>query len=211
MIYAVVGKPGKGKSYFLARKSKEFLEQGIDVYSNIEIDETKLLLKHKRKLWTQKIIPFGKLYFWQSLEDFRFIIGPAIVLLDEAGAYFEPREWAKFSIEDRVKFQQHRKQKLDIYLTVQSFGRVDNVIRQLTATIFQVNKFGKLFIVNKFEPEEIELKKRTSKGTEFFFFNKNIASAYDTYATVNLREKPVKTFPLMIDRLYPKREGKVTL
>jgi len=205
MIYAIVGKPGKGKSYLLVRKCKEFLEHGIDVYSNIEINEKLLdLVPRRRSFFNRQRVELGRLFYWQSLADFRYIVD-GIVLLDEAGAYFEPREWAKFSIEDRVKFQQHRKQKLDIWLTVQNFSRVDSVIRQLTAFLYEVQKIGSLFWLKKIDPDEVDLRKRQVLGHEWYWFDKKVANAYDTFATVNLREKSVHDFPLMKDRL--KRKG----
>jgi len=207
MIYAIVGKPGAGKSYLLTRQCKFFLESGIDVYSNVEIDPSKLDLKPVRAHWySTDRVRLGRLYYWQSLEDFRYITN-GIVLLDEAGAYFEPREWAKFSIEDRVKFQQHRKQRLDIYLTVQSFGRVDAIIRQLTAVVFEVKKYGSLFVVREFSPDDIDLKTRKTLKVKMYLFDKKIADSYDTYATVNLREKSVKHFPLMLDHIKSLKGG----
>jgi len=196
MIYAIVGKPGTGKSYTLVRVAKEFLSKGVDVYSNVVIDEKLLNLKPKKSFFG-KIQELGKLYYWTSLEQFRFIHN-GIVLLDEAGAYFEPREWAKFTLEDRVKFQQHRKQKLDIYLTVQNFSRVDAVIRQLTNYVIECHKIGPLFLQRTYAPEDMDLKKRKGMGTKMFLFNAKLASAYDTYAMINI-ERVYYTFKKMSD------------
>jgi len=195
MIYAVTGKPGSGKSYLLVRKCKYYLEHGIDVYSNIQIDERKLNLKPYKPLF-RKQKELGKCFYWQSLADFRYI-NNGIVLLDEAGAYFEPREWAKFSLEDRVKFQQHRKQRLDILLSVQNFARVDAIIRQLTNAVYECHKLKNLFWYSEYQPEEVHLKKRKRLSRKFYFFDQKIASAYDTLATVNLRERPERSFKPM--------------
>jgi len=195
MIYAVTGKPGSGKSYFLVRMAKYYLERGVNVYSNIKINEKQLNLKPFKPLF-RKPLKLGECYFWQSLADFRYI-HDGIVLLDEAGAYFEPREWAKFSLEDRVKFQQHRKQKLDILLSVQNFARVDAIIRQLTNTVYECRHIGKLFWRSEYVPEEVHLKKRKRISRKWYWFDKQIADAYDTFATVNLLENPTREFKRM--------------
>jgi len=192
MIYAIVGKPGSGKSYYLVRQCKKLLEQGVDVYSNVIIDIKKMNLKKKKN-------NLGTCYYWSSLQQFRYI-NNGVVLLDEAGAYFEPREWAKFSIEDRVKFQQHRKQKLDIYLTVQNFGRVDAVIRQLTNHVTEIKKFYGIFIARSYDPMDIDLKTRKPNGFSVYLFDQKLADCYDTFQMVNLKEhtpfhfKPMESF-----------------
>lgn len=195
MIYAITGKPGAGKSFQLVRLAKKFLEKGLDVYSNVLIDETKLQLKKRKKK--------GNLYYWDSLAEFRYIHN-GIVLFDEAGAFFEPREWAKFSPQDRVKFQQHRKQKLDIYLTVQDFSRVDAIVRQLTNVVYVIKNIGsKIFIVRGFHPEDYDLKKRKSLGTSIFFFDKAVANAYDTFQMVNVTQRNEKEFRPMSSFFVP--------
>jgi len=195
MIYAITGKPGTGKSYLLVRMTKWYLEHGVNVYSNIKIDERKLKLKPFKPLF-RKTKTLGKCFYWQSLSDFRYI-NNGIVVLDEAGAYFEPREWSKFSIEDRVKFQQHRKQALDILLSVQNFARVDAIIRQLTNSVYECHRLGKLFWYSEYVPEEVALKKRKRLSRKLYWFDMSVAQAYDTLATVNLREQPERSFKPM--------------
>jgi len=211
MIYAVTGKPGRGKSYFMVSKiAKKILEKGIDVYSIIDIDEQLLQLKARRG---KKL---GRLYYFQSLEDFQYI-NDGIVLLDEAGSFFEAREWAKFSLEDRTKFQQHRKMELDIYLGVQDFSRLDTAIRQLTAEVIEINcwprssrenrKTPKLFWARTFDPKDIDLKTRKHLKLEFFLFDKIIASAYDSKQFINLHQKSTVHFQLMSDRIKKLKGG----
>jgi len=121
MIYAMTGKPGSGKSYTAVRMVKNLLAKGIDVYANVVIDERIFWQKQKPK-------KSGNLYYWRSLQQFRYIEN-GVVIIDEAASYFEARNWVRFSIEDRIKFQQHRKQRLDIYLIAQSFGRIESSVR----------------------------------------------------------------------------------
>jgi len=207
MIYAVTGKPGTGKSYYFVHEVKEFLERGVNVYSIIDIDESKLNLKPR---WRKKL---GTLFTFNGLQDFKYIFD-GIVFLDEAGSFFEAREWAKFSPDDRQKFQQHRKMELDIYLGVQSFTRLDSSIRELTAEVIEANSFPKssrkkrrtpwFFWYRTIDPEQVGLKKTGSNKVEFLRFDKKIAMAYDSKQFINLRSNPVKDFTLMKDKIHTK-------
>jgi len=210
MIYCVTGRPGKGKSYWFVAHVERWLNKGIDVYSIIDIDESKLKIKDRKKQ------PAGKLYSFSSLKDFRYI-NNGIVLLDEAGSFFEAREWAKFDAEDRVKFQQHRKMELDIYLGVQNFSRLDTSIRQLTAEVIEADSFPGssrehrrtpwFFLYRTYDPADVELKTRKSHGLEWLKFDKRIASAYDTKQFINLRANPTARFTLMKEKLKKLKGG----
>jgi len=203
MIYTVTGRPGMGKSYWFVRSIERWLSKGIDVYSIIDIDETKLRVGKKP----------GTLFAFAGLHDFRYISN-GIVVLDEAGAFFEAREWSKFSPDDRVKFQQHRKMQLDIYLGVQSFTRLDTSIRQLTTTVIECASFPSssrehrrtplFFWTKDYDPDDVDLKKRKSHGFSIYGFDKRIASAYDTNQFVNLRDQTHKPFLTMRDKLLGK-------
>lgn len=195
MIYAVTGKPGAGKSYLLVCLCQKFLESGRDVFSNVKIDISKMKLKRKfsfwrwlKKLFTGKgeiYQPLGECYYWQELKHFRNV-SKGVILLDEAGSYFESRSFQNMAREDIIKFQQHRKDGLDIYLTVQNFDRIDVTIRQLTNICVEVhNIFGKIFISREYYPEDINLKKRKSFATKIFFFSKYVANLYDTFQKIN--------------------------
>jgi hypothetical protein len=210
MIYAVTGRPGRGKSYYMVKLAKRFLEKGIDVYSLILINEKNLRLKPRRG---KKL---GRLFYWSSLEDFQFI-NDGIVLLDEAGSFFEAREWAKFSLEDRVKFQQHRKMELDIYLGVQSFSRIDTAIRQLTAEVIELNCYPRsnrenrktpmFFWARTFYPDDIDLKTRKGYNTQIFLFDKQLANAYNHKQFVNLRSVGTGKFLLMSEKIKQMKGG----
>ncbi len=204
MIYCVTGKPGSGKTYALVRLCKEFLESGIDVYSNIPIDIAKLDLKPKIRLF-KKNKNLGICYFWENLKEFRYI-NNGVILIDEAGAYFEAREWNNFSSYDRIKFQQHRKQKLDIYLAVQNFNRLDTTIRQLSNIVITTTKIGKLLINTYLLPEEYNLKNSKTLERKFYLFDKKIASAYNTYLQINYPQNEFEyQFKLMTNILKSKK------
>lgn len=191
MIYAVVGKPGTGKTYNLVRFAEKFLRQGINVYSNIIIDETKFQLGKKP----------GTLYYWYDMKEFADVYN-GVVLWDEIGAYFDSRNYEKFPEEIRRKFQQYRKERLDIYYSVQAYGRTDLIIRQITNIVIECNHIWKFFWTKSFDDPEAYLKDEQQGAMVFpHWFNQRIASAYDTYQSVKRLTKKEYQFRLMKDVL----------
>jgi len=217
MISIVTGKPGTGKSYTLLLFAKEFLENGEDVFANFRIDETKLQLTPKpiplnrllnlfRRLLRLKPLPesraLGTLYYWTDLKEFRQI-SEANILMDEAQTYFSARRWKEMTIEDEIKFQQHRKQGIDIYAGVQNMKRTDTVIRELAAVVFVMKRIGRLMIRKSFVPEDIEKAKRESLGIKIYWLNPKIADAYNTRQMINTQvEDSAKSNFRRMDSLF---------
>lgn len=195
MITVITGKPGTGKSYTLTKIAKQHLIDGFDVFSNIKIDERNLKLKPK-KLYFNRFInltfkknlpiikPLGILYYWSRIEQFKDI-SQAIVIMDEAQTYFSSRRWQNMTTEDEIKFQQHRKQGIDIYAGVQNLNRCDKIIRELSAYVIELTRIGSLFIAKRFLPEEIDKAQRKALNFDFYFRNKTISEAYNTYELIN--------------------------
>jgi len=183
MITIYTGKPGSGKSYNLTRLVKKYLEEGNDVFCNFKIDEKKLNLKPKKSIFG-KAKNLGVLYHWKRLEEFRKVSN-AIIIMDEAQTYFNSRRWKNMTPEDEIKFQQHRKQGIDIIGAVQSLSRCDTVLRELAGYVFEMKKIGKLFIAKRYTSEDIKSLRRESSFTEFFWFRNSIARAYDTTELIN--------------------------
>lgn len=196
MINIITGKPGTGKSYTLTIWTKKFLERGDDVFANFKIDERLLKLKPKR-LWVNTIknrimqdnLPefkkLGRLYYWSDLSQFRDIQS-AIIVMDEAQTYFSARRWKDMTAEDEIKFQQHRKQGIDIYAGVQNLNRCDKVIRELASYVYVVRKIGNLFLRKRYTPEDYDLARRESSDSSFYWFDKDLALAYNTNELVNV-------------------------
>jgi len=183
MLNAVVGKPGFGKTYTVVRWAEKWLNEGYDVYSNVIIDETYYRLRKPTK---KK--PLGNLWYWNRIEDF-VDIHSGIVIADEFGSYFDARNYTNFPPEVRLKFQQYRKDRLDIFYTVQSFGRTDLIVRQLTNQVIECGHLGKFFWTKAYDADKYE--DGTKGGTLAMphWFNTRIAKAYDTFQEVNKRTR----------------------
>lgn len=124
MIQIVMGKPGVGKSTYLAHRTVKSLKENRKVYSNVYIEGA---------------------YKFQLQDLGKFNIESALVIIDEAGFEFNARDFKKFTSELYRFFTMHRHYDLDIILAVQFWDRLDIVIRELTQRITVV----KPFILNK--------------------------------------------------------------
>lgn len=125
MIHIVMGKPGVGKSTYLAYKTAKSLKQNRSVYSNVYIEGA---------------------YKFQIQDLGKYNIESALVIIDEAGFEFNARDFKKFTNDLYRFFTMHRHYDLDIILAVQFWDRLDIVIRELTHKITVV----KPFIINKY-------------------------------------------------------------
>jgi zona occludens toxin (predicted ATPase) len=177
MIHIVVGKPGTGKTYYLVAKALKMLNKGRDVYSNFFIDINKFeklgMLKKKH----------GCLSFWKKASDL-LPIKHGVIIMDECQIYFNSRSWKDLPETLQYKFQQHRKQGLDIWGAVQNLKRVEIVLRELVNWVYDTRKIFNLFIVKQYDPDDISSKNRNNYGMSFSFFNKKLASCYDTFQEI---------------------------
>jgi len=192
MITGIIGKPGSGKSLQLVRIAQQMLRRNRDVYSNILMDESKMKLPKKH----------GNLYYWHDVSQFEHIHN-GVILWDELGAYFDSRAYSKFPEEVRIKFQQYRKDGLDIFYTVQAYSRADLIIKQLTNFILECHCLFNIFWCTEWYPEEYEKQGALGKhrGSFFYFGGKKLYSVYDTTQRINTVEKTVYKFPRMVEIL----------
>lgn len=232
MIFGITGKPGSGKSYTLTKIAKQQLENGADVFANFKIDERNFKLKKNKlrffivlnyvlRFWNlfkkdkfrllPEYIQKGTLFYWSDLEQFQDITN-AVLIMDEAQTYFNAKEWQKMRKQDIIKFQQHRKQGLDIYCGMQNLSRIDKEVRLLCAYIYDLHKFGNLFISKRYVPEEIESKRKESSDTSFYWLDKTITKSYNTMELINTnawldeRQEQLKNFKKMSD-FFKKSDG----
>lgn len=156
MIYFVNGRPGGGKSLFMAEKIYKELKKGKNVIANFEINEDYFKkCRHPEKLgrfiyvsneeWTTQayrdIDPrkkqfsyidglFGySLNFHDMTEKGKAV--QTLLVLDECGGLFNSRT---FNAPDRLSwlgfFSQHRKLRYDVYLIAQDESQIDKQIRE---------------------------------------------------------------------------------
>lgn len=119
-VIMLLGAPGFGKSTYLASIVKKAKKTGKNIYSNVYIDGAFMLDIKK------------------DLNYYRMENG--IVVIDEAGAEWDNRDWKNFSDRNKRFFQMHRHYNLDIYVSCQNYEDVDAKIKRLTTKILVCKK-----------------------------------------------------------------------
>lgn len=169
-IYAVTGKPGSGKTYFLARCIAKWIMQGKRIYPNFFID----LKSEVFRPYYKQICPEEMLEYSDKKKGERFMeemarrltgefneedinneekqifpwrnmtdwnkMTKGIIVADEGTRYFNPRKWSSLSEETEAKLMQHRHEDLDIWLSVQHYTRLDVTLRILVERFLDVEK-----------------------------------------------------------------------
>lgn len=206
-IHLLTGRPRHGKTYELVKIGIKKLIKGERVFSNVHLNTDHFkkipkniigdLYKKEDRDNSQK-----QLFYWQNLHDLEHM-EKGTILCDEAQRYFNARRWPDLSEETEIKLQQHGKDNLDIFGTVQHYRRIDVSLRELVETwsdietIFgnpdnkkplfgiKIFKYTQIEGIELFEPYiaqkinpnlqlDIPHKKRV------YFFRKKYGNAYDT-------------------------------
>lgn len=182
-IHIITGRPGSGKTYYLALKAKKFLEQGLDVYSNFGLN------------WNGPNIHYYKEF------DELIAVKNGVILMDEAQIYLNCRFWDKLDPSFQYKLQQHRKHGLDIWGTVQSVNRLDVIFRELVSNYYEVKKVGTgekkggglpkhpfgFFILREYDIKEANKIKRKPFLITLLLMRKKILGFYDTFKDLGFR------------------------
>ena len=182
MITVIVGKPGSGKSYWLALKAKEILSDS----------------KESREIWANFKINDNRVHYYDNfldLADKKDIV----IFMDEADENMDARDWKDLPVPTRRKFRQHRHHAIDIYLASQDFGFIDISIRKLTARYLEIKKvvgssekrgvlpahpWG-LFFLREYSPFEYDKVRRKLVSWHFFWGSPEIYHFYDTYEDIS--------------------------
>lgn len=119
MLRVYIGLPGKGKTTCMVHDGLAVMEKGIGVAPNFVMD-LPVPLKEKTDLFTP----------WKRLSE-TFEMKNKVIMIDELAAYADARNWKNLPLPFLRKLQQHRKDSLHIWGTVQSAKRLDVAFREL--------------------------------------------------------------------------------
>lgn len=117
-LYMVFGKKGSGKTTLICKLTMKHLKRGYKVYSTVPIPGAYLF----------KPSDFGFINFDSN----------SVVFCDEAGMFFDNRNFKQFKPETRDWFKLQRHYKVKVYLFSQSFD-VDVKLRNLTDYMYLTN------------------------------------------------------------------------
>lgn len=181
MVIGIVGLPGSGKTYLLAKKGLEDIKKGKEVYANFHLEGAKYFSK------LTEIINLIKNKL-RNKEEIKMTI-----LIDEINLSFPSRMWNKIPGWVLYFWSQTRKFGLDIYWTSQAFARVDKVIREISNYIWIVKPLPfRIRVASQIVPEDMEHVKKQILERQFFVFDKKIYSKYNTYEILELQEEFLK-------------------
>jgi len=181
MVEGIVGLPGSGKTYLLAKIGIEDIKKGKEVYANFHLEGARYFSRLPQVI---DIIKY-KLVNKQPVK--------MTILIDEINLSFPSRMWQKIPGWVLYFWSQTRKFGLDIYYTSQSLARVDKVIREISNFVWVVKPlpFG-IFMASKILPEEYDKTKKDIYERKFFLLEKKYFSKYDTYEILELQEEFLK-------------------
>lgn len=82
--------------------------------------------------------PEKLIFYWSNIYEWNFMERRGRIVADEGQRYFNSRQWALLSPDTEIKLQQHGKEDLDLWLTVQNFNRLDVTLRTLVEQIYVI-------------------------------------------------------------------------
>lgn len=178
-LTAIVGNPGKGKTYFLQKLALEYLKKGYivvlvncgwSINGAIMIEEAEEILS---------------IYVNPNQREERIAM-----FTDEANALFPARDWARTSKDNRDYFAMFRHAGVvAFYYCTQSFGDVENIVRSKTEFVWKCGFLRplRLFYHRKYSKSDYEKMESGQIGKYApykvsLFFARKLKTNYDTYA-----------------------------
>jgi hypothetical protein len=132
-VYIVTGVMGSGKTLAMVGRCRDYIEQGKPVVTNIALNLAKLVRRPPTApvyIVPDRPTAADLLWVGSAHETGREELNGALVL-DEAGAWLNSRQWADKGRQDFIDWMLHaRKRGWDVYLVVQSIGMLDKQVRE---------------------------------------------------------------------------------
>ena len=191
VITLILGAPGSGKSTMAAMLVNMANEKGIPVYCNYPV-------KNALQVDVKTMINYN--------------LGDSVLIIDEAGLSFNSRNTKMFSAEHYHWFATTRHRGTQIFIIVQSWKRLDIVLRELATEVILCRRGIFSFTTWKSYSSAIKLiEDRDGNATEFqelfqklnwrFFWRPKYYHMFDTkhldkvYQVPDMGEWPLDQFP----------------
>lgn len=137
MIELVCGRPGTGKSMYLAKRTWKLLNRSVNVEKKLGVRRMVCLNFHLNKKieekFKERIFYYSRLKSLTSLSD-------VDVVIDEVATYLPADRWKDTSYEVRRMFAQHRKRGMEIYANTQAYKMVDINFRRMIHRYYELSK-----------------------------------------------------------------------
>lgn len=201
MIYLYSGTPGSGKSLHSIKDIVFKLRHGGNVISNFPVNKDKIKPLKKKNLGNFLYKPNNDLtceflYSYASENHVKGKEGQTLLVIDEAQALFNPRDFAR---KDRREYNHffsiHRHLGYNVILVTQNDRLLDKQIRCLIEYEVKhrkINNFktiGMLLPFKTFACISTWYGVNEKLGTEFFIYKKSLSDLYDSYALFEFLEE----------------------
>lgn len=150
-LFAIIGKPGEGKTYVCTAIAIEGMKEGRRVFSNYPIvtvdgeyctrviEGLQLVKDNMGNVIEERVIENIRYLMRQNLNR-------AMLILDEAHLFFWSRDFKKFSDEDKNFFTFLGQHEISLYYIVQHENRMDTIANDCANLFCEVTKFEIPFI-----------------------------------------------------------------
>lgn len=190
MIIAYTGMPGSGKTYALVSRAHKAMLQGRTVFANFPLKGTYQ-------------INLDDICNYQFPED-------CVVLIDEAGRWFNSREWKDLPHEVFDLFTMHRHVKMDLFIAVQSFARIDKSLREVVELVYWSTNKGYLpyhKYYGFYDLEKLGSMKGDHHAMHIVWKSERLRNYYDTFSMKEkFAHKPMISMNKWSERDLTKKE-----
>jgi len=186
-IYIYDGLPRHGKTALMINPNiskwlKEAAKDGRKVFSNVFIylENIKWLMKlydgHPEyaigDIYSEvdRNDPMKLIYYWRNIDTWNYMFRGRIIC-DEAQRYFNTRRWNMLSEDTEIKLQQHGKDRLDIYGTVQHWSRLDIALRTVVQEFTRCERvigWGNVTYLSRYSEHTLEQLTKWEANPESF-------------------------------------------
>jgi len=198
-LFAIIGKPGSGKTYIATKFILDAMRQGRNVFSNFPV--VSVDGKYVSKVWKPEYMTLEERFSYTDPRTGRTVtevyIGKnltrAVIVVDEALRDFWSRDFAGFTKDDALWFSTCAQHEISFYYITQHENRIDTIINDC-ANLFIVVEKLELPVLNvplyfdlTYWNDETEMKNSPFHpelepfDTERYWFSKDVAGAYDTH------------------------------
>lgn len=187
-LFCLVGKPSSGKSYTATAIALERMKEGRTVFSNYSIASVD-------GKYCSNVIE-GITSTGQTIEKMRDLmrqnLSRYVLIIDEAHFFWWSRDFKRFTQEDKNFFTFLAQHEIEVYYIVQHENRMDTIANDCATLFGVVTKVAVpyldmplRFTITWWSDEELIRRSIVDPSiipfeVETFWFNKDVANAYDT-------------------------------
>lgn len=138
--YVFTGLESQGKSLKLAMLAEEVLERNYQWYLKSGFKRPICSNMKFSKAFELKAQGYGlPIVYWRHLDEL-IQYEDCDVFIDEAGNYFDSRNWENLSLDIRRWLTQGAKCGIEMYCSAQDFSQIDKAFRRLVKELYFIRK-----------------------------------------------------------------------